>query len=67
MAGDEYSLYLCDHTKNILEERYLGKLRYYMNKFSLKKYQFNGGNNTIYEIEERMSDGKKYILCFDTT
>jgi hypothetical protein len=67
MAGDEYSIYLCDHMKKILEERYLGKLRYYKNKFSLKNYQYTG-NNTIYEIEERMSDGKNTycVLTQDT-
>ena len=57
MAGDEFYIYLCDHTKKILEERYLGKLRYHISKFSLQYYQYEG-NNSFYEIEERMSDGQ---------
>ena len=57
MAGDEFYIYLCDHTKKIVEERYLGKLRYHISKFSLQYYQYEG-NNSFYEIEERMSDGQ---------
>jgi len=57
MAGDEYYIFLCDHKKKNIEEKYLGKLRYYNTKFSLKNYQYEGNNN-FYEIEERMSDGE---------
>jgi len=58
MAGDEYYLYLCNDKKKILEEKYLGKLRYYPNKFSLIHFKFKG-HNGFYEIEERMSDGNE--------
>jgi hypothetical protein len=57
MAGDEYTLYLCDNNKEKLEEKYLGKLRYKsINKFSFQKYKYYGSNEK-YEIEERKSDG----------
>ena len=60
MAGDEYYIFLCDNNKKILEEIYLGKMRYNMNKFALVKYQYEG-HNGIYEIEERISDD---AICY---
>jgi len=62
MAGDEFYLYLKDNQKNLLEELYLGKLRYYTNQFSLANYRWKSDNG-LYTIEERMSDGKeKYVI-----
>ena len=62
MAGDEFYLYLKDNQKNVLEELYLGKLRYYTNQFSLANYRWKSDNG-LYKIEQRMSDGKeKYII-----
>lgn len=64
MAGDTYTLYLCDDTKKILEDKYLGKLRYNsVNKFSLQNYRCKG-HGGIYEIEERRSDGEELYCIF---
>jgi hypothetical protein len=64
MAGDTYYLYLCDDKKKILEDNYLGKLRYNsLNKFSLANYRFKG-HCGIYEIEERKSDGEDIYCIF---
>jgi hypothetical protein len=64
MAGDDFTLYLCDYTKKILEEKYLGKLRYKsLNKFSFQKYKYYGSNYK-YEIEERMSEGDENYNVF---
>jgi hypothetical protein len=64
MAGDEFTLYLCDYTKKNLEEKFLGKLRYNsINKFSFQNNRFVG-NKDKYEMEERMSDGNNLYNIF---
>jgi hypothetical protein len=58
MAGDEHTLLLSDNSKKILEQLYLGKLRYYKNDFSLENYKYSGYDEH-YKLEKRISNGKE--------
>ena len=66
MAGDEFYLEVRNDNKKILEELYLGKLRYF-NMFALHNWRYNTFDDSIYknyyEMEERKNDNEiKYTI-----
>lgn len=66
MAGDVSYLHVRDENKNILQQIYVGKLRY-SNKFSLGNWKYRGSSK-LYDFEKRMSDGRtSYIVWSDET
>jgi hypothetical protein len=69
MAGDKFYLQVRNDNKDILDENYLGKLRYY-NMFSLNNWEYNYSDNKFYEdyykIEERKNDNEiRYSILDD--
>lgn len=62
MAGDITYLSANDSSKNVLAEKYIGKMRY-NNLFALEN--FKRGDNRLYELEYRLSDGKQSYDIID--
>lgn len=66
MAGDEYYLEVRNHNKDILDEIYLGKLRY-NNMFVISNWRYESSYDSIYmnyyEMEMRKRDNEiKYSI-----
>lgn len=66
MAGDEYYLEVRNHNKDILDEIYLGKLRY-NNMFVISNWRYESSYDSIYinyyEMEMRKRDNEiKYCI-----
>jgi hypothetical protein len=62
MAGDTSYLTVNDSFKNILDEKYIGKMRY-NNLFSLNN--FTQGNSDMYKLEYRLKDGQTSYCIVD--
>ena len=58
MACDIYYLLFKDNKKNTFAELYLGKLSYYSNQFSIKKYRFLDDLG-YYKMKNRLCNGKE--------
>jgi hypothetical protein len=70
MAGDEYYLQVRNDKKDILDDLYLGKLRY-NNMFVLSNWKYECSNNPnhrdYYNLEERKEDNQiRYNIWNDT-
>ncbi len=65
MAGDVSYLRVCNEGKQVLDEKYIGKLRY-QNMFSMENYKYCGfRNEDMYALEARMSDGRTSYCIWD--
>lgn len=59
MAGDLHYIYIMDDDGNVIEELYLGKLRYWCSDFSLENYKYYDDSRGKYYNLERQASGKE--------
>ena len=63
MAGDEHYACIMDDAGNTIDQKYIGKMRYYCSDFSLGAYKYHDDSNGKYNLLERLSCGK-VINCY---